>query len=125
MSAELIDINQEFDQGNQFTLDVCEALATLLDNSFRVIVKYQGQNLPEYDDDKKNVVICTSRECHSVPYSHWGFAKDCLEAGGGTIEDGVYQYNYCYYERTGWNACIPSPEKCPEPKGGREYGRYE
>jgi len=101
--AELIDINQEFDQGNQFTLDVCEALATLLDNSFRVIVKYQGQNLPEYGDDKKNVVICTSRECHSVPKEF--FRDDVLI---------VFQH---YFMLDKWGYPIHNPMVVPLPLG--------
>ena len=67
MPAELIDINGEFDLGNQFTLSTATYLSESLDDSFRVIVKYQGQNLPTYNDHKHNIVFCTSQEIHSTP----------------------------------------------------------
>ena len=103
MPAELIDINQEFDQGNQFTLYVCEALANILDNSFRIIVKYQGQDLPEYDDDKKNIVICTSRECHSVPEEF--YRDDVLM---------IFQH---YFMLDKWGHPILNPMVTPLPLG--------
>ena len=67
MSAELIDINGEFDLGNRFTLQTATYLSESLDDNFRIIVKYQGQDLPTYDDDKHNIVFCTSKEVHATP----------------------------------------------------------
>ena len=71
--AELIDLNQEFDLGNVFTLKVAEKLSEILDSRYRIIVKYDSQDLPEYEDDKLNILIATSRENHEIPE---GFFRD-------------------------------------------------
>lgn len=102
MSAELIDINQELTH-NRFTLDTCKALAKILDSSFRVIVKYQGQDLPYYHDDKKNVVICTSRESHDIPQE---FYRDDVLI--------VFQH---YYMLDKWGYPIRNPMVSPLPLG--------
>ena len=62
--AELIDLNKEFHLGNKFTLDAATHFSKLLDDRYRVIVKYDSQDLPEYNDDKLNILIATSRENH-------------------------------------------------------------
>ena len=67
MTAIIEDLNKEFHLGNKFTLHVAVELANILDNNYRIIVKYDGQELPYYDDDKLNVVIATSRETHGPP----------------------------------------------------------
>ena len=68
MSAEFIDLNKEFHLGNRFTLDTAQHLAKMLDDRFRVVVKYDKPNdLPRYNDDKLNIVFATSRETHDVP----------------------------------------------------------
>tara|TARA_R110000824_G_scaffold208345_4_gene393932 strand:+ start:655 stop:1563 length:909 start_codon:yes stop_codon:yes gene_type:complete len=68
MSAELVDINQEFELGNMFTLDAAKELASLLSDEYRIIVKYDlGQEMPYYNDEKFNIVFATSRETHNVP----------------------------------------------------------
>ena len=48
----LIDLNKEFHLGNKFTLDVATKFSEMLDDSYRVIVKYDGQNVPTFKDDK-------------------------------------------------------------------------
>ena len=65
--AELIDLNGEFDLGNQFTLSTATYLSESLDDQFRVIVKYQGTDFPTYNDHKHNIVFCTSKEIHVAP----------------------------------------------------------
>ena len=68
MPAELIDLNKEFHLGNRFTLDTAQHLAEMLDDRFRVVVKYdQPDDLPYYNDNKLNIVFATSRETHDVP----------------------------------------------------------
>lgn len=69
MAAELIDLNGEFFLGNYFTLEVAENLCDILDDSYRVVVKYGlGEKaMPYFNDDKKNVIISTSRETHETP----------------------------------------------------------
>ena len=65
--AELIDLNQEFHLGNIFTLKVAEKLSDVLDSRYRVIVKYDSQDVPIFNDDKLNILIATSRENHQIP----------------------------------------------------------
>jgi len=65
--AELIDIHQEFDQGNVYTLEVAKELAQALPNNYRVVVKYDQQDWPKFYDDKLNIQISTSREIHINP----------------------------------------------------------
>ena len=59
--AELIDLNNEFDLGNKFTLDVATKFSDTLDDNYRVIVKYDAQDLPNFGDNKLNILISTSR----------------------------------------------------------------
>ena len=67
MAAELIDLNKEFHLGNNFTLDTATKFSEMLDDKYRVIVKYDSQSVPEFSDNKLNVLISTSRENHLVP----------------------------------------------------------
>ena len=68
MPAELIDVNKEFHLGNSFTLEMANRLALLLNDEYRVVVKYDLQDLPCFVDDKKlNIIISTSRETHDIP----------------------------------------------------------
>lgn len=68
MPAQLIDLNQEFDLGNSFTLEVGHKLAHSLSDEYRVIIKYDlGDKLPRYGDNRLNILITTSRETHDVP----------------------------------------------------------
>ena len=67
MTAILEDLNKEFHLGNKFTLRTAIELANILDNNYRIIVKYDPQELPHYDDEKLNVIISTSRETHGIP----------------------------------------------------------
>ena len=57
--AELIDIHQEFDQGNVYTLEVAKEFAKALPDKYRLIVKYDQQDVPKFYDDKLNVQIST------------------------------------------------------------------
>jgi len=103
MPAELIDINGEFDLGNQFTLSTATYLSESLDDRFRVIVKYQGQDLPTYDDHKHNIVFCTSKEIHSTPREF--FRDDVLI---------IFQHYFMIDE---WGYPIHNPLSYPTPLG--------
>lgn len=65
--ADLIDIHQEFDQGNIYTLEVAKEFAKALPDNYRLIVKYDQQDIPKFHDDKLNIQISTSREIHMPP----------------------------------------------------------
>lgn len=103
MSAELIDINGEFDLGNQFTLQTVTHLAESLDDNFRIVVKYQGQDLPTYDDNKHNIVFCTSKEVHATPKEF--FRDDVLI---------IFQH---YFMLDEWGGPINNPLSYPVPLG--------
>ena len=104
MPAELIDLNKEFHLGNKFTLDTAEHLAKILDDKFRVIVKYdQPKKLPYYNDDKLNVVFATSRETHDVPNE---FFRDDVFA--------IFQH---YFMLDKWGDPILNPLVYPLPLG--------
>ena len=65
--AELIDLKGDFDKGNKFLLETSEFLAGSLDDSYRVVVKYDLGPLDIPNDDKKNIVFALSREVHLPP----------------------------------------------------------
>ena len=101
--SELIDLHQEFDKGNKYTLSVATELARILPEEYRVIVKYDSDDLPEYDDDKKNVLFATSREMHDV--------ANCLFDKNVFI---VFQ-NYFFLDR--WDYPYHNPISFPMPIG--------
>ena len=103
MPAELIDLNGEFDLGNQFTLETVTHLSKSLDDRFRVIVKYQGTELPTYDDHKHNIVFCTSKEVHVTPEEF--FRDDVLI---------IFQH---YFMLDEWGYPIHNPLSYPAPLG--------
>tara|TARA_R110002020_G_scaffold216442_2_gene424116 strand:- start:804 stop:1712 length:909 start_codon:yes stop_codon:yes gene_type:complete len=104
MPAELIDIAKEFHLGNRFTLEVAEHLAAILDERYRIIVKYdQPDSLPYYNDSKLNIVFATSRETHDVPNEF--FRKDVLA---------IFQH---YFMLDKWGDPIFSPLVYPLPLG--------
>lgn len=65
--AEFVDIHQEFDQGNKFLLDTARITADCLPDDYRVIIKYDQQPLPDFDDNRLNIEFSTSREVHDIP----------------------------------------------------------
>jgi hypothetical protein len=65
--AELVNIHQEFHLGNLYTLEVAQELASNLPDRYRVIVKYDQQDMPSFEDSKLNIEISTSREIHDLP----------------------------------------------------------
>lgn len=65
--CELLDLKLDFDAGNKFSLDVASHLAEMLDDSYRVVVKYDLGPLDIPYDDKKNIVFALSRETHLAP----------------------------------------------------------
>lgn len=65
--AQILDIKKDFDLGNNFLLETATKLAGLLNNEYRVIVKYDSQDYNFPDDNKKNVLFATSRETHQAP----------------------------------------------------------
>ena len=70
--AELVDIHQEFHLGNRYILDVATELSSIISEDYRVIVKYDIHDLPDFGDHKKNIIFATSRELH-------GLASDVFE----------------------------------------------
>mgnify|MGYP003119740583 FL=1 len=103
MAAELIDIFGDFELGNKFTLHTAAHLASKLDDSFRVIVKYQGQDMPTYNDNKHNVVFCTSKEIHIPPKE---FARDDVLI--------IFQH---YFMLDRWGYPVHNPLSYPLPLG--------
>lgn len=104
MAAELIDLNKEFHLGNIFTLEMAEKLALLLSHEYRVIVKYDlGQELPEFNDEKLNIIISTSRETHDVPNEF--FRKDVFA---------IFQH---YFMLDRWGYPMYNPLVYPLPLG--------
>ena len=104
MPAQLVDLDGEFDLGNYFTLEVAERLAHLLSDEYRVVVKYdRKQPLPDYSDDKLNVVISTSRETHDTPGEF--FRDDVLI---------IFQH---YFMLDSWGDPIHNPLVYPIPLG--------
>lgn len=65
--AELLDLKKDFDKGNIFMLHVIQNMCEILGDQFRFIVKYDAQEVPEFDDDKLNVVFSLSKETHYAP----------------------------------------------------------
>lgn len=65
--AELVDLHQQFDQGNIYSLEVAQAFADELPDNYRVVIKYDQQDFPKFYDDKLNIEISTSREVHLSP----------------------------------------------------------
>lgn len=65
--AELVNLHQQFDQGNIYSLEVAQAFADELPDNYRVVIKYDQQDFPKFYDDKLNIEISTSREVHLPP----------------------------------------------------------
>lgn len=65
--AELIDIKNDFDLGSKFILDVAKMLSLLLNDDYRVVIKYDGDDYNFPNDNKKNIIFSTSRESHQFP----------------------------------------------------------
>ena len=104
MPAEIIDLNKEFHLGNYFTLETAERLAFLLSDEYRVIVKYDlGTDLPEYNDDRLNIVFSTSRETHDTPNEFF--------------RDDVFLIFQHYFMLDEWGYPIHSPLVYPLPLG--------
>ena len=101
--AELIDLNNEFHLGNKFTLDVATKLSEMLDDNYRVIVKYDAQDMPKFGNDKFNILISTSRENHQVPE--------------GFFEDNVFLIFQHYHTLDRWEHCLDTPLTFPMPLG--------
>jgi hypothetical protein len=101
--AELIDLNGEFDLGNKFTLNVATKFSQMLDDSYRVIVKYGNQKLPKYVDDKLNILISTSRENHQLPV--------------GFFRDDVFLIFQHYHPLGKWGEVVHNPLTFPIPLG--------
>jgi hypothetical protein len=101
--AQLIDIKKDFDLGNVSILNMAVALASSLDDSFRVVVKYDGQKYNFPSDNKKNIFISTSREVHKQPlyYDH----------------DKVFAILHNYAELDNWGYPSYGPKVIPLPPG--------
>ena len=103
MNATLEDLNGEFHLGNQFTLDTVTELSKLLTDNYRIVVKYYGQALPRWDDDKLNIIVNTSRETHDPPDE--------------IFRDDVFLIFQHYYMLDDWNLPWYNPWVCPMPLG--------
>ena len=103
MPAELIDLNKEFHLGNKFTLDTATKFSEMLDDKYRVIVKYDSQKLPEFNDDKLNILIATSRETHAVPE--------------GFFREDVFLIFQHYHMLDRWGQPLATPLTYPTPLG--------
>lgn len=101
--AQLVDIKKDFDLGNRFLLDVAENLASILDNSFRVIVKYDLQDYKFPKDDKKNILFALSRETHDLPRY--------------VDEDSVFMIFHNYSILDNWGYPVNHPKVFPLPLG--------
>lgn len=101
--AELVDLHKEFHLGNRFTLNVASNLAKMLDENYRVIVKYDTYDLPKYDDEIKNIIFSTSREIHDI-------ANDIFE-------DNVFAIFQNYFSLDRWGNPIHNPISYPMPIG--------
>lgn len=101
--AELVNAHKEFHLGNKFTLNVANTLCELLPNIYRVIVKYDLQDTPVFNDDLLNIVIATSREIHAMPSD---FFREDVHA--------IFQ-NYFMLDR--WENPIHNPLVYPIPIG--------
>lgn len=65
--AQILDIKQDFDLGNNFLLETATKLAGLLNDEYRVVIKYDSQDYSFPNDNKKNILFATSRETHDFP----------------------------------------------------------
>jgi len=101
--AELVDLNKEFHLGNKFTLDAATEFSKLLSDEYRVIVKYDSQDIPSFDDDKLNILIATSRENHEVPR--------------GFFNDDIFLIFQHYHMMDRWEHCLDNPLTFPLPLG--------
>ena len=101
--AELLDLHKEFHLGNKFTLTFAEKLAELLPDKFRVIVKYDLQETPVFDDGLLNLIVATSRETHSIPNDF--FRND------------IYAILQNYFMLDKWGDPIYNPLAYPMPIG--------
>ena len=64
--AELIDIKNDYEIGSRFLLDVAKELSLVLDDEYRVVIKYDWEEY-NFPDNKKHVIFSTSREIHDHP----------------------------------------------------------
>ena len=104
MPAELIDLAKEFHLGNRFTLETAEHLAAMLDERYRVVVKYDSpDSLPYYNDNKLNIVFATSKETHDIPNEF--YRKDVFA---------IFQH---YFMLDKWGHPIFNPLAYPLPLG--------
>jgi len=101
--CELIDLKLDFDKGNRFSIDVAKCLADMLDDSYRVVVKYDLGPLDIPNDDKKNIIFSLSREVHLPP-------EDLHDPR-------VHYVFHNYAELDMWGHPVESPKVFPMPIG--------
>ena len=65
--AEFLNLHNEFHLGNKFIYNVARSMSEILPNKYRVIVKYDLQELPNFNDSLLNIEIATSKETHQPP----------------------------------------------------------
>jgi len=100
--AQLVDIKKDFDLGNNFLLKFAESLASKLDDSYRVIVKYDIHNCT-FTADKKNVVLSLSNELHAGPR----YLDD----------ENVFMFCHNYAPLDQWGYPVDHPKILPLPLG--------
>ena len=71
--AELIDLNNEFHLGNKFTLDVATKFSEMLDDNYRVIVKYDSQEVVTFNDNKLKLNLQTDLVTGYPLKNTWNF----------------------------------------------------
>lgn len=101
--AQLIDIKKDFDLGNKFLLDTAKNLAKILDDEFRVVVKYDLQDYKFPKDGKKHILFSLSNETHTPPRY--------IE------EDSVYLIFHNYAMLDNWGYPISHVKSFPLPIG--------
>jgi hypothetical protein len=101
--SQLIDLKKDFDLGNKFLLDVASELSNTLDDSYRVVIKYdlQDYNIPK--DDKKNILFALSRETHELPRY--------------TEDERIFLTFHNYAPLDAWGHPINHPKVVPLPLG--------
>ena len=101
--AQLVDIKKDFDAGNRFLLDTATSLASSLDDSFRVVIKYDLQDYHFSTDGKKHILFSLSNETHQPPRY--------------IDEESVFMIFHNYSMLDNWGYPVSHPKVFPLPLG--------
>ncbi len=64
--AEFVDQKSDYEVGSRFLFDVAKELSLVLDDKYRVVIKYDGADY-DFPDNKRHIFFSTSREIHEPP----------------------------------------------------------